>query len=186
MDYIRVLNKEDLDAFEIVRSIVNVSYANRSYMKKEGRKMRFGNIKLNETGESDITELIDESEVYIYEIEEDVTGHLKIAGCVGLKINKKDGFANLGSFAVDPKYRRKGIGASLLKYADTWAKSKGASKIQIEVIAPLKDELVPFYEKNGYVFTGEEVCVEELAGNKFLLEEYSGKIKYLIAFKSFD
>lgn len=182
MESVKKLNKEDYDSIEVVRSIINTSYSNRSFMKKEGKKLRFGNLKFNETGESDIYELINGSDVFVYEIDQNCSSI--IVGCVGLKIIPNENYVSLGSLAVDPNYRKLGIGATLLKFAETWSKSKEINKIQIEVISTLKDELQPFYEKHGYIFTGQQICVEELAGgDKFLLEEYSGKVKYLVGVK---
>lgn len=53
------------------------------------------------------------------------------------------------SMAVDPDYRKKGIGSLLLKHAENELKKLDCPKINLQVL-PSNKEVVDFYKKNGY------------------------------------
>ena len=53
------------------------------------------------------------------------------------------------SMAVDPDIGRKGIGTSLLEYAEKILKDMGCPKINLQIM-PDNSEVVEFYEKNGF------------------------------------
>ncbi|BCM23941.1 GNAT family N-acetyltransferase [Methyloradius palustris] len=63
--------------------------------------------------------------------------------------------AYLGMFVVRPTLQAQGIGKQLLQAAESEAKVQwGATKSAISVISA-RDELLQFYERRGYIRTGE-------------------------------
>jgi len=78
--------------------------------------------------------------------------HEGIFGSVYLK--KQDRGLYLGMLTVSPKKQAAGIGKDLMKAAEQIAKEKNCSCIFMNVIS-VRDELVAWYERQGYYKTGE-------------------------------
>ena len=77
-----------------------------------------------------------------------------LLGCVNLK-HLPDGSAYLGLFTVDPERQGAGRGKALLAGAEAHAAQHfGASRMEMTVIAQ-RAELIAWYERRGYVRTGE-------------------------------
>ncbi len=76
----------------------------------------------------------------------------QILGCMMLV--EKENALYLGMLTVSPELQGSGIGKKLLKSAEIFAKEKGISKIEMTVIS-IRFELVLWYERHGYVKTGE-------------------------------
>jgi ribosomal protein S18 acetylase RimI-like enzyme len=74
------------------------------------------------------------------------------AGCVYLL--QQDKKAYLGMLTVDPQLQAKGLGKMLLIESEEWARKKNCNKIEMTVIT-LREELIKWYERNGYSRTGE-------------------------------
>ena len=69
--------------------------------------------------------------------------------------DKGGGLAYLGMLAVDPTLQAGGIGRAMLSQVEAIAQQKmGIATIEMTVIAS-RTELVPWYERRGYVLTGE-------------------------------
>jgi ribosomal protein S18 acetylase RimI-like enzyme len=75
-----------------------------------------------------------------------------ILGMVMLK-NQSDSLY-LGMLTVAPDLQGSGIGKKLLHASEAFAKAEGLSKIMMIVIS-IRVELVAWYERHGYVRTGE-------------------------------
>lgn len=75
-----------------------------------------------------------------------------IIGCVRLK--KEDGKIYLGMLTVSPTLQAKGIGKQLLQTAEMFAKEVQAPAIFMTVIS-VRQELIAWYERQGYQRTGE-------------------------------
>lgn len=75
----------------------------------------------------------------------------KIIGTVYLEV--KGSKLYLGMLTVSPSLQGKGTGKELLKAADDYAKQHNCDKIGITVISA-RLELIDWYERHGYVFTG--------------------------------
>jgi ribosomal protein S18 acetylase RimI-like enzyme len=64
--------------------------------------------------------------------------------------------AHLGMFAVRPTEQAQGLGRALLTHAESVARAElGAGLIEMTVIAQ-RSELIAWYERRGYVQTGEQ------------------------------
>lgn len=76
----------------------------------------------------------------------------KIIGTVYLEI--KGNMLYLGMLSVSPVVQSKGTGRALLQEAEVFAKAHNCDKISMTVIS-VRSELISWYERRGYVFTGE-------------------------------
>lgn len=76
----------------------------------------------------------------------------QILGSVYLEV--KGSQLYLGMFSVSPVLQGKGIGKALLAAAEIHAKKLNCDKITMSVIRN-RTELIEWYERRGYVFTGE-------------------------------
>ncbi|UZD61709.1 GNAT family N-acetyltransferase [Brevibacterium sp. JSBI002] len=67
----------------------------------------------------------------------------------------EDGASYLGVLAVSPLGQGKGVGSLLISLAESWvAEHWGATSMRMSVINK-RDELIAYYERRGYVRTGE-------------------------------
>ncbi len=60
----------------------------------------------------------------------------------------------LGMLSVNPAKQASGIGGKLLRAAEDLAATLGCTAMFMQVI-PVRDELIAWYQRNGYVPTGE-------------------------------
>ena len=89
----------------------------------------------------------------------------KIIGCVNLK---KQGYRiYLGMFAVEPALQGAGIGGALMQAAEEYGLHEGCSSIYMYVIS-VRNELIAWYNRKGYVDTGERVPFQENFTGKHL------------------
>jgi GNAT superfamily N-acetyltransferase len=78
-----------------------------------------------------------------------------LAGCVEVT-NKGQGTAYLGMLSVDPALQAGGLGRQLIAAAEEWAAEHfHARRMEMTVIRQ-RAELIAYYERRGYVLTGEE------------------------------
>lgn len=75
-----------------------------------------------------------------------------ITGCVLLRVEERGLY--LGMLSVSPGSQDGGIGKKLMAASETLAASKGCRSIFMNVIS-LRKELIAWYERRGYVLTGE-------------------------------
>ncbi len=76
--------------------------------------------------------------------------HGMIIGTVALKLRKDR--AEIGSLTVIPKYRRKGFGGKLLRFAEQKAASKGWNRVSLLTLK--KHPTLPlYYRRHGYCRT---------------------------------
>ena len=74
----------------------------------------------------------------------------KLVGClILLPVDKAE--IRMRQVAVDPAEQGKGVGRTLVLYAEELAKSRGFTKMVLHA----RDAAVPFYEKLGYARVGE-------------------------------
>lgn len=76
-----------------------------------------------------------------------------IAGCCQLE--RREGYAYFGMFAVDPRRQGGGRGRAVLEEAERIARDEwGAGELRMTVIVQ-REELIGWYERRGFVRTGE-------------------------------
>lgn len=80
-------------------------------------------------------------------------GERGIVGCC--QLDRRDGYAYFGMFAVDPREQGRSIGRALLQEAERIAAEEwGADELRMTVIIQ-REELIAWYERRGYIRTGE-------------------------------
>ncbi len=82
----------------------------------------------------------------------------RIVGCVNLQ--EHDARLYLGMFSVLPQLQGGGIGRQLLEAAERYAIQGNCSSIYMSVISA-RQELIAWYQRNGYRLTGERTKFEE-------------------------
>jgi N-acetylglutamate synthase-like GNAT family acetyltransferase len=80
-------------------------------------------------------------------------GELMIA-CVWMKITGDRAY--LGTLSVDPSRQKSGIGARMMREAESYARAAGCRVLDIRIVN-LRTELPAIYRKFGFVETGTEV-----------------------------
>jgi GNAT superfamily N-acetyltransferase len=79
----------------------------------------------------------------------------RLLGCVQVSA-KENGLAYFGLLTVDPSRQARGLGKRLIDAAEEAARTQfRADRIEITVIRQ-RSELIAYYERRGYVLTGEE------------------------------
>ena len=74
--------------------------------------------------------------------------------CVHLERTTPDG-CYLGMLTTQPTLQARGLGRRMLQAAETWAATTwGTRSVHMTVIA-VREELIAYYERRGYVRTGE-------------------------------
>jgi len=76
----------------------------------------------------------------------------QLLGCVNLQVQANRVY--LGMFSVEPVLQGGGIGKIILRSADEYARSQGCTSLYMSVIS-LRSELIAWYQRQGYVDTGE-------------------------------
>ena len=102
------------------------------------------------TDAAEVTGLITERDSQIWLAEEQSA----LLGCVWL--SRQDDHAHVGMLAVRPTRQAHGIGRRLLLHAEAIARSElKVASVEMTVIAQ-RPELLAWYERRGYLHTGEE------------------------------
>ncbi len=94
----------------------------------------------------------------IREILDDPNGTLLVAERSGepvacCHVEQRDGHAYFGMFAVRPRLQGAGVGKEVIAEAERRAREAGAAEMHMTVIH-VRDELIAFYQRRGYVRTG--------------------------------
>lgn len=76
-----------------------------------------------------------------------------IVSCVNVLV--KDSVAYIGMLATEPRLQASGLGKTMMAHAESFAMEVfGVSKFKMSVLSA-RSELIAFYERRGYVRTGE-------------------------------
>lgn len=105
-----------------------------------------GNIR---TDENNLKQIMQQPQSVILKY---VNGAGEIIGCVNLQ--QHDAKVYLGMFSVLPHLQGSGIGKQILAAADEYAKHLQCISVYMSVIS-VREELISWYKRNGYVATGE-------------------------------
>ena len=140
---IRKATKQDIPS---LNKLVNSAY--RGDSSKAGWTTEADLLDGIRTSEASLTEMIDRNDAVILLAEEKD----QLKGCVYLE--QQDDALYLGMLTVNPQLQGQGIGANLMRAAEQRAKNIGCKKIRMTVITTRK-ELIAYYERKGYVDTGE-------------------------------
>ena len=76
----------------------------------------------------------------------------RLAACIC--IEKKSNHVYIGSFAVHPHHQSTGLGSTILTLAEQHAISKFNPEMLIMLVLSSRNELISFYERRGYIYSG--------------------------------
>ena len=74
-----------------------------------------------------------------------------LVGCVYLE--QRGDHSYLGLLSADPTIQRGGLGSKILAGAEEYCRKRGSKFMDISVVS-LREELLPFYAKRGYIEIG--------------------------------
>ena len=141
-----MITKATLDDIPELNSLVNSAYRGES--SKKGwttEEHLLGGIRTDEEG---LLQTFGNEQITILKY----TENDKIIGTVSLE--KQGEKLYLGMLTVSPDLQGGGIGKQLLKAAEVFAQEENIPKIIMTVIS-VRTELIAWYERHGYVRTGE-------------------------------
>lgn len=140
---------QDIPALTI---LINSAY--RGETSKKGWTTEANLLEGKRTDEEEMTEIFLDSKNTILKF----TDNNAIIGSVLLV--EKGHQLYLGMLTVSPELQNSGIGKKLLAEAENHAKALGLSSIIMTVIS-VREELVAWYKRHGYVDTGEREAFPE-------------------------
>lgn len=146
-----ILKKEDTKLITQLVALINKSYASngegRSWTSEEGyfNGARTSNNQVLGQLKSDTAQMF--------------VGFLKdqLVACVYIDRNEIEGY--IGMLSVDVNQQAKGYGREMLMVAENHLKEEGIKLIKIKVIKT-RNDLLDWYVRLGYKYTGEEVEFE--------------------------
>jgi ribosomal protein S18 acetylase RimI-like enzyme len=147
-----MITKATLQDIPALVTLINSAY--RGETSKKGWTTEANLLEGKRTDEQEMTEIFLEPENTILKFTENNT----IIGSVLLVEKEKQLY--LGMLTVSPELQNGGIGKKLLAEAENHAKSLGLSSIIMTVIS-VRDELIAWYSRHGYVDTGEREAFPE-------------------------
>jgi ribosomal protein S18 acetylase RimI-like enzyme len=77
----------------------------------------------------------------------------EIVSCICIEENESSAY--IGLFAVHPKLQGSGLGKEILSQAEDYASTQLKAKKYVMVVLSQRTELIAFYERRGYIRTGE-------------------------------
>ncbi|KIC00746.1 GCN5 family acetyltransferase [Flavobacterium sp. JRM] len=140
-----MITKATLQDIPALNTLINSAYRGES--SKKGWTTEANLLEGKRTTEEELSETIQNSKNTVLKF----TENDQIIGCV-LLVEKEDKLY-LGMLTVSPELQNSGIGKKLLHQAEIHAKELGLPKIIMTVIS-VREELVAWYKRNGYVDTG--------------------------------
>lgn len=141
-----MIKKALLEDIPALTTLINSAY--RGETSKKGWTTEAHLLEGKRTDEEELTEIIINPKNTILKFTENNT----IIGSV-LLIEKGQQLY-LGMLTVSPELQNSGIGKKMLAEAEVFAKSLGLDSIIMTVIS-VREELIAWYKRHGYVDTGE-------------------------------
>lgn len=147
-----MITKATLQDIPALTILINSAY--RGETSKKGWTTEANLLEGKRTNEEELTEtLLDPKNTILKFTDNDI-----IIGSVLLI--EKGHQLYLGMLTVSPELQNSGIGKKLLAEAENHAKALGLSSIIMTVIS-VREELVAWYKRHGYVDTGEREAFPE-------------------------
>ena len=155
---IRVAADADIEA---IRGLVNQAFDVERFLKKGGGDRLQGDGELEGLWERGTFLLKEEDGVPV--------------GCV--YVEPRGDRAYLGLLSIAPERQGAGLGRELNLAAENFARQQGCKWMDLRVVSPRADQLLPIYRRLGYVETGTQeypaVLVEKMSipGHFILMEK---------------
>ncbi|WP_264529664.1 GNAT family N-acetyltransferase [Flavobacterium sp. N502540] len=147
-----MITKASLEDIPVLTTLINSAY--RGETSKKGWTTEANLLKGKRTDEQEMTEIFLDPKNTLLKYTENDT----IIGSVLLV--EKGQQLYLGMLTVSPELQNSGIGKKMLAEAENHAKALGLSSIIMTVIS-VREELVAWYKRHGYVDTGEREAYPE-------------------------
>ncbi|HLG36251.1 MAG TPA: GNAT family N-acetyltransferase [Bacteroidia bacterium] len=143
-----MIQKTDLNDIKILNVLVNSAYRGES--SKQGWTTEADLLDGIRVDEERLAEIIQKPGSMILKYTDEKN---KIIACVHLE--KKESKLYLGMLTVSPVEQGRGIGKILMNAAEEEARKQNCSSVYMTVITD-RTELIAWYERLGYVNTGEQ------------------------------
>lgn len=147
-----MITKATLQDIPALTILINSAY--RGETSKKGWTTEANLLEGKRTNEEELTETMQNPKNTILKF----TENDKIIGSVLLV--EKEHQLYLGMLTVSPELQNNGIGKKMLAEAENHAKSLGLTGIIMTVIS-VREELIAWYKRHGYVDTGEREAFPE-------------------------
>lgn len=147
-----MITKATLQDIPALNILINSAY--RGETSKKGWTTEANLLEGKRTNEEELTETILNPKNAILKY----TENDKIIGSVLLV--EKEHQLYLGMLSVSPELQNSGIGKKMLAEAENHAKGLGLTSIIMTVIS-VREELIAWYKRHGYVDTGEREAFPE-------------------------
>lgn len=168
---IQFATNEDIVA---IKHLLNAAYRGDSSRKGWTHEADLigGDVRTDDNNVSEVMDI--PGSVFLKYLDEDGS----LIGCVNLQNQGSNLY--LGMFSIKPEIQGKGLGKALLAAADEYAASLGITRIKMTVIS-VRAELIGWYNRNGYLPTGELIPFHEdgLTGNHLQPLEFAVLVKEL-------
>ena len=141
------IRKATLDDLAAIVDLVNIAYRSKEI---QGWTSESDIIVGDRIDQEQLQQLIHMKNSFIFL---NLNADKSILGAVHLQIEK--GLGYIGLLTTHPKNQNRGIGKILLQYAEDYClKNYGINSFEISVLST-RVELIDFYERRGYIFTGQ-------------------------------
>jgi GNAT superfamily N-acetyltransferase len=131
---------------EAIRGLVNQAFEIERFLK------RGGGDRLQDDGEF---ETLWERGTFLVKEDDGV-----LVGCV--YVEQRGERAYLGLLSIAPARQGSGLGRQLNAAAEQYAREQGSRWMDLRVVSPRAEQLIPVYSKLGYVETGSQEYPAEL------------------------
>jgi len=139
-----VLEPASIDDAESINSLINLAYRGQ-----EGWTKETGIIVGERSSIEGVSKLIQNPKTHMFV----ATINSALAACIC--VEEKENQAYIGTFAVSPAFQNQGIGKRVLGLAEKYAVNQLGSKKLVMVVISQRAELISYYERRGYIRTGE-------------------------------
>jgi len=140
-----------------VRSLVDlVNGAYRGDSSREGWTTEADFLGGQRTDEESMRALLEGPDSVVLVMRDDSgVGESRLNACVHLK-RQPHGVVYLGMLTVRPRLQNSGVGRQLLAAAEGYAQQALSARVIEMTVINVRDALIAWYERRGYVRTGEE------------------------------
>jgi ribosomal protein S18 acetylase RimI-like enzyme len=150
-----------IDDIPAIRALIELAY--RGPESAKGWSSEAHLLAGERTSLGEVTELYEQPDARFLLAEADGV----LVGCVLIEKHGEEGY--FGMFSVNPRLQNGGLGRALLDRAEQSVRDLWGVKAMTAVVIDLRQELLAWYERRGYVITGER--------EPFPFDEHAGALR---------
>lgn len=159
----RTITKESVTLRQATPSDIPnlVALMDRCYRHDEGWTNEANSIGGIRTTPDEMQKMLENDNIYLF-VFENPNQKGEILGCISVDFTSQNDkpSAYIGTFAVTPELQGKGVGNVMLSAVETFArrhaKTKNITHLSMSILSH-RPELLAYYERRGYVLTGEKM-----------------------------